>query len=89
MTFTNEFPKQQVIIETIKKVGDLTHISESLVHYRDFKGYLDKVVYYTIKGDKNAWNEIKSSFKYDEMMGKVKDVYTDSFGRKMKVTLQK
>ncbi len=89
MTFKTEYPKREVTIETFKKVGDLTHSSKSIVHYRDFKGYLDKVLYYTIEGDKNAWNEIKVDFKYDEMMGKVKDFYTDSFGRKMKVTLQK
>ena len=38
MTFTNEYPKREVIIETLKKVGDLTHGSKSIVHYRDFKG---------------------------------------------------
>jgi hypothetical protein len=80
-----QFPKSEVTIETIKKVGSLDCSQNVIIHYRDYKAYLDTVVYYIITGNKNSWYEIKSDFKYDQIMNKVKDVYFDSFGRKMKV----
>jgi len=86
MTFKNKFPKNEVTIETIKKVGSLNCSQNVIVHHRDYKGYLDTVVHYVLTGDKNAWYGIKSDFKYDQLMNKVKEIYVDSFGRKMKVT---
>ena len=85
MNFNNKFPKQEITIVTQTVKGSLLHNNYCEVHYRDYKGYLDTVVYYVIKGDKNAWFDIKSSFKYDEMMGIIKSTYNDSFKRKMTV----
>lgn len=89
MYFKNKFPKNEVTIETIRKVGSLNCTQNVIIHYRDYKGYLDQVVYYVITGDKNSWYDIKADFKLDEIMGKVKTFYLDSFGRKMKVNKKK
>jgi hypothetical protein len=90
MKFKNEFPKSEVTIETIKKSGDLAKISQkSKIHYRDYKGYLDCVYHYTLIGDKAAWYSIKSEFKYDYLMNRVKPEYKGEFGRTLKVELKK
>jgi hypothetical protein len=86
MKFKNEFPKQETTIFTDKKNGSLTGILNATVHYRNYKGYLDKIDHYTISGNKNAWYGISSDFKYDYLMNKVKPFYLDSFKRKMIVT---
>lgn len=85
MTFSNEFPKQEVTVITNKKIGSLISDDVCTVHFRDYKGYLDTVQHITLTGDRNAWFGIKSIFKYDVMMCNVKDTYTDEFGRIMKV----
>ena len=85
MNFTNQFPKSEVTIETTKKVGSLDCSQNVIIHYRDYKAYLDTVAHYIITGDKNSWYEVKVDFKYDQIMNKVKDAYYDSFGREMKV----
>lgn len=85
MKFTNEYPKQETIIETIKEKGSLMCNHKAIIHYRNYQGWMDSIDYYTITGDKNAWYDIKVNFKYDYLMGQVKDTYLDSFGRKMKV----
>ena len=89
MTFKNEFPKKEVTIVTDKKVGCLMSDSTATIHYRDYKGYLDAVQYITLDGARNAWHEIKNDFFYDTLMNQVKDVYTDSFNRTLKVTILK
>lgn len=90
MKFTNQYPKKEITIETTIKIGSLTTADhKAVVHYRDYKGYKDSIDYIKLQGDKNAWHEIKTDFLYDTLMDKVKDVYVDSFGRKMKVTKQK
>ena len=89
MTFKNEFPKKEVTIVTDKKVGCLISDSTATIHYRDYKGYLDAIQHITLDGARNAWHEIKNDFFYDTLMNQVKDVYTDSFNRALKVTIQK
>ena len=87
MTFTTEFPKKEVTIVTNKKVGCLMADSTATIHFRDYKGYLDIVQHITLEGSRNAWYEVKNDFFYDTLMGKVKDVYTDSFNRSLQVTI--
>ena len=87
MTFTNQFPKNEVIIETIKEVSSLICDHSAVVHYRHYQGYLDKVDHITLTGPKNAWYGIKTEFIYDKSMNQIKDVYTDEFGRQMNVNI--
>ena len=89
MTFKNKFPKKEVTIVTDKKVGCLMSDSTATIHYRDYKGYLDSIQHITLDGARNAWHEIKNDFFYDTLMNQVKDVYTDSFNRALKVTILK
>ena len=86
MKFTNQFPKKEITIETTKTIGSLIADHKAVVHYRDYKGYKDSVDYIKLEGDKNAWYDIKADFLYDTLMDRVKDIYTDSFGRVMDVT---
>ena len=86
MKFTNQYPKKEITIETIKTIGSLIADHKAVVHYRDYKGYKDSTDYIRLEGDKNAWYGIKTDFLYDTLMDKVKDFYTDSFGRVMNVT---
>lgn len=88
MQFSNEFPKKEVTIETIKNVGSLTADHIAVIHFRDYKGYLDTVQYITLEGSRNAWDGIRSDFMYDQLMGKVKSSYSDGFGRIMNVTVK-
>ena len=83
--FSNQFPKKEVTIETIKKRGSLIADHKAIIHFRDYKGYLDTIQYITLEGSRNAWDGIRSDFMYDQLMGKVKDSYSDSFGRVMNV----
>lgn len=85
MKFTDQYPKKEITIETIKIIGSLIADHKAVVHYRDYKGYKDSVDYIQLSGNKNAWYGIKTDFLYDTLMNKVKDVYTDEFGRKMEV----
>jgi hypothetical protein len=87
MTFTNNFPKKEITIETIKKTGSLTCDSTSKIHYRNYKGYLDAVQHIILEGDKNAWYGVKYDFLYDTLMNKVKHFYKDFDGRELKVTI--
>ena len=58
-----------------------------IIDYKDFKCYLDTTVHYRLEGDYCAFiNGIKNDFKYDELMGRVKPQYKDSFGRIINVT---
>ena len=88
MTFKNEFPKKEITVVTDVKVGSLTSDNNATIHYRDFKGYLDTVQHIVLKGSRNAWFEIKNDFLYDTLMGTVKDTYSDSFNRKLKVSIK-
>lgn len=88
MTFSNKFPKKEVTIETLKKLGSLTADHKAIVHFRDYKGYLDSVQYITLEGDRNAWDGVRSDFMYDQLMGSVKGSYKDSFGRVMNVKIK-
>ena len=87
MNFTNEFPKKEIIIETTKKVGSLTCDSNSKIHYRNYRGYLDTVQHIILEGNKNAWYGVKSDFLYDTLMDTVKNSYKDFDGRELKVTI--
>ena len=87
MKFTNEYPKKEITIETTKKVGSLIADHKAVVHYRNYRAYLDEVNYITLTGEKSVWYGIKGDFLYDTLMDNVKDVYTDSFGRQMKVNI--
>lgn len=86
--FKNEFPKKEITIVTNVKVGSLIADNDVKIHFRDYKGYLDTVQHIILEGPKNAWFEIKHNFLYDTLMGTVKDVYSDSFNRKLKVTIK-
>ena len=88
MNFKNEYPKKEITIVTNVKVGSLISDNNVEVHFRDYKGYLDTVQYIVLEGPKNAWFEIKHDFLYDTLMGKIKDFYSDSFDRKLKVTIK-
>lgn len=81
-----EFPKNEVVIQHFGSEGSLNLSDTVKVHYRNYKAYLDKVDYYILEGDKNTWYGVASDFKYDYLMGTIKDTYIDSFNRKMKVT---
>lgn len=87
MKFTNQYPKKEITIETIKTIGSLIADHKAIVHYRNYKGYKDTVEYIKLEGDKNAWYNIKTDFLYDTLMNKIKNVYSDGFGRTMKVTI--
>ena len=86
-TFKNEFPKKEITIITETKIGSLIADNQSIIHYRDFKGYLDSVQHIVLVGPKNAWFEIKHQFFYDTLMGRVKNSYKDSFNRELKVEI--
>lgn len=85
--FKNKFPKKEITIITDVKVGSLINDNKVTIHFRDYKGYSDSVQHIILEGPKNAWFEIKHDFLYDTLMDKVKDVYSDSFKRKLKVTI--
>ena len=87
MEFKTEYPRLETTIETIRKAGSLVCNHKAIVHFRNYQGWLDSVDYITLEGDKNAWYGIKNDFRYDYTMCKLKEVYKDEFGRKMKVTL--
>ena len=89
MKFKSEFPKKEITIETTKKVGSLMADHKAVVHYRNYRAYLDEVNHITLTGDKVTWYGIKYDFLYDTLMDNVKKVYTDSFGRTMKVNILK
>jgi hypothetical protein len=87
MKFTNQYPKNEITIETTSKVGSLLHDNNSVVHYRHYQGYLDKIDHITLSGSKNAWYGIKTDFMYDKTINKLKPFYIDEFGRKMIVKI--
>ncbi len=87
MKFNNEYPKKEITIETTKKVGSLIADHKAIVHYRNYRAYLDKVNHITLTGEKSAWYGVKGDFLYDTLMDNVKEVYVDSFGREMKVNI--
>ena len=82
---TNLYPKREIFIETIK-TNSLNRIGNAIIHFRNFNVNDDKIDYYTIVGEKNAWYDIKVNFNYDYMMNQVKNKYKDTFNRVMKVT---
>lgn len=82
---TNLYPKREIFIETIK-TNSLNRIGNAIIHFRNFNVNDDKIDYYTIVGEKNAWYDIKVNFNYDYMMNQVKNEYKDTFNRVMKVT---
>jgi len=87
INFKTEFPKKEITIVTDVKIGSLTSDNNATIHYRDFKGYLDTVQHIVLKGSRNAWFEVKQEFLYDTLMGTVKDTYSDSFNRELKVEI--
>tara|TARA_B110001452_G_scaffold233652_1_gene211574 strand:- start:1039 stop:1311 length:273 start_codon:yes stop_codon:yes gene_type:complete len=87
MKFNSEYPKKEITIETTKEVGSLIADHKSVVHYRNYRGYLDSVNYITLTGDKSVWYGIKSDFLYDTLTSNVKEFYCDGFGRKMTVKI--
>jgi hypothetical protein len=88
MNFKNEYPKKEITIVTNVKVGSLIADNNVEIHFRDYKGYLDTIQHIILEGPKNAWFEIKHDFLYDTLIGTIKDFYSDSFDRKLKVTIK-
>ena len=84
-TMTNLYPKREILIETVK-TNSLSRISDAVIHFRNYNVNEDKIDYYTITGERNAWYDIKVNFLYDQMMEQIKSEYKDSFNRVMKVT---
>ena len=82
---TNLYPKVEIFIET-QKSNSLSRIGSAKIHFRNYNVNEEKIDYYILDGEKNAWHEIKVDFLYDQMMGKIKPEYKDSFNRKMTVT---
>ena len=81
----NLYPKREIFIETIK-TNSLNRICKAKIHFRNYNVNDDKIDYYILEGEKNAWHEIKVNFLYDQMMCKIKNEYKDTFNRKMIVT---
>jgi hypothetical protein len=80
----SQYPKREIFIETIK-TGSLSRIGKAKIHYRNFNVNDDKVDYYILEGDRNAWHDIKVNFLYDAMMQKIQNEYKDTFNRLMTV----
>jgi hypothetical protein len=81
----NLYPKREIFIETIK-TNSLNRIGNAKIHFRNYNVNDDKIDYYILEGEKNAWHEIKVDFLYDQMMCKIKNEYKDTFNRVMTVT---
>jgi hypothetical protein len=81
----NLYPKRETFIET-KKSNSLARIGDAIIHFRNYNVNDDKIDYYTITGDRNAWYDVKVNFNYDYMMCQVKNEYKDTFNRIMIVT---
>lgn len=81
----NLYPKREIFIETIK-TNSLNRIGNAKIHFRNFNVNEEKIDYYILEGEKNAWYEVKINFLYDQMMCKIKNEYKDSFNRVMTVT---
>ena len=79
-----EFPKSETFIVK-EKTNSLNGIYNVEVHFRNYVGYLDTVDYIILTGDINAYRNIKVDFRYDYTMCKIKNSYTDEFGRIIKV----
>jgi hypothetical protein len=54
----NLYPKREIVIETIK-TNSLSRISDCVIHFRNYNVNEDKINYYTITGERNAWYEVK------------------------------
>jgi hypothetical protein len=80
----SQYPKREIFIETIK-TSSLSRIGNAKIHYRNFNVNDDKVDYYILEGDRNAWHDIKVNFLYDAMMQKIQNEYKDTFNRLMTV----
>jgi len=85
MEFNNSYPKKEVTIAKEKRTGCLMQDYKAVIHFRDYKAYLDEVQYITLEGPLDAWYLVKADFMYDQLMNKIQDFYTDSFGRVLKV----
>lgn len=85
MKFKNQYPKKEVTIEKVKKQGCLMQDYKAVIHFRHYKAYLDEVQHIVLEGSLDAWYLVKSDFMYDQLMNKVQDFYTDSFGRVLRV----
>lgn len=85
MKFKNPYPKKEVTIAKEKRTGCLMQDYKAIIHFRNYKAYLDEVEYITLEGPLDAWYLVKSDFMYDQLMNKIKDFYIDSFGRVLKV----
>jgi len=85
MEFKNLYPKKEVTIQKVKKQGCLMHDYKAKIHFRHYKAYLDEVQHIVLEGSLDAWYLVKHEFMYDQLMNKIKDSYTDSFGRVLKV----
>lgn len=83
----SEYPKREVIIQSQKQNMARTN-DKCIVHFRDYKPYLDKVVYYTLEGSWYAWKDMNlyTDFIYDQARDIFRAKYKDEFGRELKVT---
>jgi hypothetical protein len=82
---TNLYPKCEIFIET-QKSNSLSRIGNAIIHFRNYNVNEEKIDYYILQGERNAWHEIKVNFLYDQMMEQIKPDYKDSFNRIMTVT---
>ena len=81
----NLYPKREILIET-QKSNSLARIGKAKIHFKDYNVNEDKINYYILEGERNAWHDIKIDFLYDYMMDKLKNEYKDQFNRVMIVT---
>ena len=78
----NLYPKREILIET-QKSNSLARIGKAKIHFKDYNVNEDKINYYILEGERNAWHDIKIDFLYDYMMDKLKNEYKDQFNRVM------
>ena len=79
-------PKHELKTIRVSKKGSLSGLGKGLATFKNYNNYNDTLDMYELTtNDYQAFNGIKGNFKYDYMMGEVKDVYSDEFGRKVYV----
>ena len=79
-------PKHELKTVRVSKKGTLSGLGKGLGTFKNYNDYNETLdVYELTTDDYHAFNGTKGDFKYDYMMAKVKDVYSDEFGRKVYV----
>lgn len=79
-------PKYELKTVRVSKKGSLSGLGKGLGTFKNYNDYNETLdVYELTTDDYNSFYGTKGNFKYDYIMGKVKDVYSDEFGRKVYV----